>query len=122
MPGSLPLVYIAGPLHSSGIELENCRRAILQAERLLSLGFAVVVPHFTALWHFASPHDPQYFILNDIEILARCDALFRLPGVSRGSDEEVAYALAHGIPVFHDELKLLEWAIASGRQKGAGSR
>jgi len=104
-----PLVYVAGPLHTSGIELENCRRAILQAERLLSLGFAVVVPHLNSLWHFASPHPPAFFIENDLEILARCDAMFRLPGESKGSDAEEIFAGEHEIPVFRNEGDLLAW-------------
>ena len=112
-----PLVYIAGPLHTSGIELENCRRAILQAERLLALGFAVFVPHFTALWHFVSPHPPAFFIENDLEILARCDAMFRLPGESRGSDAEEAYAKEHEIPVFRTEQDLLAWVVMRGARK-----
>lgn len=39
-------------------------------------------------------------------LLARCDAVLRLPGASAGADNDVKIAHARGIPVFHaqDEI------------------
>jgi hypothetical protein len=34
-------------------------------------------------------------------LLARCDAVLRLPGASAGADNDVRIAQARGIPVFH---------------------
>ena len=35
-------------------------------------------------------------------LLARCDGVLRLPGVSTGADQDVAIARARGIPVWFD--------------------
>lgn len=108
MPAKI-LIYVAGPLHSSGIELENCKQAIMRAELLLERGFAVFVPHLNAFWNFMSPHPPADWLENDLVILARCDAVFRLPGESKGADAEEAYATECGIPVFRDLESLVGW-------------
>lgn len=35
-------------------------------------------------------------------LLAHCDAVLRLPGESKGAEEDVRIALSRGIPVYHD--------------------
>lgn len=35
-------------------------------------------------------------------LLARCDAVLRIPGASRGADQDVARAQAQGLPVYFD--------------------
>lgn len=42
----------------------------------------------------------------DLQWLATCHALLRLPGESKGADEEVAVAREKGIPVHHDVTDL----------------
>lgn len=42
------------------------------------------------------------------------DAVLRLPGESKGADEEVAEAVRCGIPVFYSESDLLAWAKERG--------
>jgi hypothetical protein len=37
----------------------------------------------------------------DLNWLAKCDAVLRLPGASSGADREVEYAQKLGIPVFY---------------------
>jgi len=34
-----------------------------------------------------------------IAILSKCDAIYRIPGESKGADLEVEYAKEHGIPI-----------------------
>lgn len=35
-------------------------------------------------------------------LLSRCDAVLRLPGASKGADNDVKIALERGIPVYHN--------------------
>jgi hypothetical protein len=91
-------VYVAGPL--SGNVAANVRAALLAAGRVLDLGCAPFVPHATWLWDLVAPRPYEDWIAYDLVWVAACDCLLRLPGHSPGGDREVAFALAHGIPVF----------------------
>jgi hypothetical protein len=39
-------------------------------------------------------------------LLARCDAVLRLPGESVGADQDVALARRRGLPVYHDVAQI----------------
>lgn len=93
-----PLVYIAGP-YSHPDPVLNVRTAIDYAEQVPKLGAIPVVPHLSHLWHLVSPHDYQWWLTYDLALLARCDALLRIPGESPGAAGEVEWATGHGIPV-----------------------
>lgn len=54
----------------------------------------------THQWHKEEPHDYEYWMSRDMEMLEDATGLIRLPGVSPGADREVEYALRHGIPVW----------------------
>ena len=101
-----PLVYIASP-YSIGNAAVNVRTQFLVAEQLWAAGFLPYPPLYNHFWHFLNPHEEQYWMAMDREWVLRSDAVLRLPGESRGADEEVIIADAHGIPVFHslDELQ-----------------
>lgn len=116
------LVYVAGPI-SKGDLMENLGRAHRGAVALLKAGFSVIVPHGSCYWgqtytecgrgcvpevtHNDIPHEAWYSM--DAELVARSDAVLRLPGESVGADRETAHAEALGIPVYHD----IETLIAS---------
>jgi hypothetical protein len=93
-------VYLAGP-YSRGDVGENVHAAVLAADRLWAAGFAVFLPHLTHLWHLVRPHPYADWIDYDLEWLACCDYLVRLPGESAGADQEESFARDHGIPVYH---------------------
>lgn len=97
-----PLVYVAGPYTHPDPAI-NVHDTILAAQRLWDTGLMVpVVPHLTHLWHLIAPQPYERWLEYDNELLARCDALYRLPGESAGADKEVERAVKHlGIPVFH---------------------
>lgn len=104
-------VFIAGPY--TGDQGANVRASCIAADQLTAAGF---VPFNPLLYHFAdliTPHKEEDWKALDLEWLSRCDALVRLPGDSRGADEEVAYALEHGIPVFNslDSLRRAAWIV-----------
>lgn len=91
-------VYIAGP-YTKGNVNENVRRAILAGERVKQLGFTPFVPHLYHLWDIVSPQPYDYWMQLDFNWLSKCDVLMRIPGESRGADQEVEFAEAHGKPV-----------------------
>lgn len=64
-------------------------------------------------------HAYQYPVAE--RLLARCDAVLRLPGASRGADMDVARARARGLPVFHqvDELPLRSHAGAAAHARSS---
>jgi hypothetical protein len=97
----LKYIYIAAP-YTKPDPAVNTRSAILVAEQLRDKGFIPFVPHLTHLWHLISPHEIDYWYEYDIEWLKKCDALLRLPGESKGADNEVKVAQELGIPVFYD--------------------
>ncbi len=104
-------VYIAGP-YTKGDVVLNVRNAVLAADRVHALGFTPFVPHLTHLWHLISPHDYEFWLALDLEWLAVCDYLVRLPGESAGADREVEYALAHEISVFGGVGEFTNWVRA----------
>lgn len=105
-----PLVYVAGPYRSPE-PVENTNGVIAFADRLHRTGHVTcVVPHLSMFWHLVRPHPVEYWLEYDLALLARCDALLRIPGESEGSDNEVLFAKGRGIPVFQCETELLDWA------------
>jgi hypothetical protein len=109
-----PLVYIAGP-YSQPDPVLNTRAAIDWAEQVAKLAAVPVVPHLSHLWHLISPHDYEWWLAYDLAILARCDALLRIPGNSPGADREVEWAGEHGIPVARS-LSWLHRVLANREQ------
>jgi nucleoside 2-deoxyribosyltransferase len=93
-------VYVAGP-YSKSDQVANVRAAIEAADRLADAGHSPYVPHLTMLWHLVSPKPYDAWIAHDLEWLATCDAVVRIPGDSPGADGEVAEAGRLGIPVFY---------------------
>lgn len=92
-------VYVAGP-YTKGDVAVNVRNAIMAANRLADCGFAPFVPHLLHFWHMVCPRPYEFWCDLDNQFLPFCDALFRLPGESSGSDKEEELARSLGIPVF----------------------
>jgi hypothetical protein len=99
-------VYVAGP-YSTGDPVINVRAAIDTADQLVAAGHSPYVPHLTMLWHLISPKPYDWWITHDLEWLAACDAVVRLPGESAGADSEVAEAHRLGRPVYHNVKDVL---------------
>lgn len=105
----LPMVYVAGPI-STGDYIRNVRAGIDVATRLLRNGIVPFCPHLSAFWDLIEPVSWDEWLEMDKEIIKRCNALFRMPGASRGGDVEVQFAKGLGLPVFFDEDYLFKWA------------
>lgn len=101
-------IYVVGP-YTKGDVAENVRNAIQAGNNLRALGFTPFVPHLTHFWHLIFPHEIEYWYKYDLEWLELCDAVFRLPGESKGADAEVERAKELGLPVFYDYLELRKW-------------
>jgi hypothetical protein len=108
------LVLIAGP-YLSGTDGDADRiaanRARLEAAALpiYERGHLPLLGEWLALpiIHAAGGREPGDAVFHAYQypvaerLLARCDAVLRLPGASRGADMDVARARARGLPVFH---------------------
>lgn len=101
------LVFISGPY--TGDELTNTENAMRVGLDLLDLEFSCIVPHLSHFMEQVSSRPYEVWMKNDTEMLRRCDALIRLPGVSPGADKEVNFAREHGIPVFYSVLQLTNY-------------
>ena len=71
----------------------------------------VFVPHLYHFWGFLYPdHDEKFWLGMCLKWLSKCDALYRMPGISAGANMEEAEARELGIPIFYDMDKLIEWS------------
>lgn len=104
-----PRVYIAGPITSSGNLTENVRTGILTMRQLYDLGFVPFCPHLSELVNMVRPMSWDHWLDFDRAWITVCDAIFRLPGFSKGADAEEVYAGGLGIPVLKDLNELLRW-------------
>lgn len=103
-------VYVAGPLTGPDA-FSHVRRAVQAGESLRQAGFVPFVPHLLVLHEMIVPHvGYEDYMAMDFAWIERCDALLRLPGPSKGSDREVAFALSKGIPVFYSVEDLAAFA------------
>lgn len=111
-----PLVYLAGPYTLPSPD-ENVRETLRRAEEILAKGEAVpLVPHLTQLWDLYHHKAVEGWYAYDLALLARCDALFRLPGPSRGAEVELQFAHARGIPAFDNDNDLDVWLAERAKQ------
>jgi len=97
-----PTVYVSGP-YTTGDQAANVAKAIDAAEILWNKGYAPVVPHLSILWQMQHPHSWGEWIALDLAILAKCKYIYRVPGESKGADQEIAFAREHGIKEVKDE-------------------
>ncbi len=114
------VVFVTGPLLDAkrGDMPENVMRAHNAGLKLLKAGLIPVVHHSRVFWGNKINRTvsgiflgwtPESVVIGteveewcemNMEILRRCDALLRLPGVDVISDREMAEAKYHKIPIF----------------------
>jgi hypothetical protein len=101
-------IYIASP-YTKGNASVNVKRQIDAANELIDAGFCPLTPLLLHFHNIVHPRPYDDWIKIDREWVIVCDAILRLPGESKGADNEVALAIRRGIPVFHsiEELKRL---------------
>jgi hypothetical protein len=113
------IILIAGPYRSGTSDdpvrmAENLERLEQAAWPIFRAGHIPMIGEWVALPVLRSagadgPLDPlaeQVMYPTAERLLQHCDGVLRLPGESRGADQDVAIAQARGIPVYHqlDEI------------------
>jgi hypothetical protein len=98
-----PLVYIACPI-SSGNRNHNYFQSCEAERELMLRGFAPHNPAHTMVLPFAWQEEYTHQLWLDCcyPIVARSDAVLRLPGYSVGADAECKFAADNEIPVYYD--------------------
>lgn len=107
------MILIAGPYASgTGGDPELMRRNLERLEEaawpIFAAGHVPMIGEWVALPVLASagasgPTDPlaaEVMYPTAQRLLQHCDAVLRLPGESRGADQDVAIARERGIPVY----------------------
>lgn len=99
------VIYLSGPIRDprgAHFVEANIRAAEAVAKHLWQKGYAVICPH-TNTRAFDGIITDDEFIVGDIAILERCDAVVMLPGwkASEGAKKEFEAAVDLGVPVFH---------------------
>lgn len=120
------LILIAGP-YASGTDgdpalmARNLRRLEEAAWPIFHAGHVPMIGEWVALPVLASagasgPTDPlaaEVMYPTAERLLQHCDAVLRLPGDSRGADQDVAIAQRRGIPVFTALEEIPGMAVSS---------
>jgi hypothetical protein len=114
----MTVIYIAGPFRAPsawGVE-QNIRKAEEAALEVWRLGAAALCPHTNTRFFDGAAPD-EVWLKGDLELLARCDALYAIPGWdnSSGARAEVAFAEERGMPVL-TRLEDVENFISEGRE------
>jgi hypothetical protein len=121
------IILIAGPYRSGtngdpGAIAANLRRLEEAAAPIYRLGHIPMIGEWVALpiaRGFHADEAPDVDVLYDTArmLLARCDAVLRLPGESAGADQDVAIARERGLPVYYrlDDIPPAALHTASAR-------
>jgi hypothetical protein len=119
------MILIAGPYRSGtgddpGRMAANLTRLEEAAWPIFRSGHLPMIGEWVALPVLSSagadgPLDPMaenVMYPTAQRLLQHCDAVLRLPGESRGADQDVAIAQERGIPVYHDVTEIPGYAAA----------
>jgi len=109
------MILIAGPYRSGTGDdpdkmAENLRRLEEAAWPIFQAGHIPMIGEWVALpiWQTAGGKEIGDALYDEIlhptagRLIARCDAILRLKGKSKGADNDVKLANERGIPVYHD--------------------
>jgi hypothetical protein len=96
----MKMIFISSPYTIGDCAL-NVREQILVADELMNAGLCPVLPLLSHFQHIVKPRSYEDWLRIDFEKIKRCDALLRLPGVSKGANSEVSFAIENSIPVFY---------------------
>lgn len=105
-----PLIYIAGPMTSD--PYHGVRTAVLAADVISDAGCVPFVPQLSALHEMISPRPYAAWLAYDLDVIAHCQGLVRIPGLSAGADTEVEVAQRLGLFIhsYHGDDDLREWS------------
>ena len=100
------LIYVAGPYR--GDTEQNTKNAEIKSIELIRKGYAVITPHKNTKGYEkyeGGKITHQTWLDMDLVILARCDILYVMKNseMSKGTQQEIAFALEQGIQVVHED-------------------
>jgi hypothetical protein len=105
-------IYIAGPYrggeHNSD-HMSNCHRAMEAWDYFWQNKVCAICPHWSFAQQLVLPREDTDWLAYTMSQMTLCKAVYRMEGVSYGSDAEVAAAKQLGIPVFHDINKAVSY-------------
>jgi len=99
------MVYVASP-YTLGDTGENVRAQLETGDKLMDMGYCPILPLLTHFQHIHKPRPYCDWMAIDVEKIRRCDVLLRLPGQSKGADDEVECATKLKIPVVYSITEL----------------
>jgi hypothetical protein len=112
-----PFIYIAGPI-TMGAYCVNVRNGVDAHKKIIDMGGVPFTPMLDMIYALVYPETTwEQFLEYDFQVIMRCDAMFRLPGTSKGADQEEKFAKEHGIPFFTDWDRLAMWIINYGKKE-----
>ena len=114
-------IYIAGP-YTQGDVAVNVNSAIHAGDYVSRLGHIVFIPHLSHFWHLLIPHIYDFWMAQDEAWLMECDAVLRIEGASKGADQEVKIAKAHGKRIYYSVFEIPrhdDTVLCDGGNKGA---
>jgi hypothetical protein len=100
-----PLIYVSGK-YTNGIISKNIDDAEAVAVQLMRNGFDVICPHKNTAFYEKYEDIPyEKYIQMDLNILARCDAIYMMKSwkESNGASVERNFAIDKDIPVIYEE-------------------
>ncbi len=114
-PQAPKLILIDGPYRSGtgddpDLMSENLKRLeqaawpLFKAGHIPMIGEWVALPVLSSAGATGGPLDPlaeEVMYPTAERLLQHCDAVLRLPGESKGADQDVTIATQRGIPVYH---------------------
>jgi len=100
-------VYISGPM-SVGDWEENIQTAEEAAKQLIEAGFSVLCPQLTGRMTDHEKIEHEVWIENDFPWVQCAEMVLRLPGESKGSDEECQHAKNYSIPIYNSVEELIK--------------
>jgi hypothetical protein len=117
------VIYVAGPMTTSGLLWHNLRNVILTADAIFQRGHFPLIPHLSAFHamnsDFAASLPEATWLEWGLVLLERCDSLFRFPGRSNGTEGEVAHAEKLGKRIYGN---INEIPIVQGGIPGLGPK
>jgi len=126
------LILIAGPYRSGTGDdpvllrrnldtLETAAWPLFRAGHLPMIGEWVALPVLASagVTDVAHPLAADVMYPTAERLLDRCDAVLRLPGESRGADQDVAIARRRGIPVYTSLAEVPGVTAATGSQSAS---
>ena len=93
------MLYIAGPYTHPDPVVNTHKAARVGTIVYEQTEWVPFVPHLSLLWHMVTPRPERHWYELDLDQMAHCDAIVRLPGASTGADREVEVARASGLSI-----------------------